>query len=557
MNKKNVRFLCLCLSALLSVNTNSCKEAGDSNERVVASIDDFKITYRNFEEQFEKLHPGKLISKAPDEMKTDVLNDMIEQQLILFEAFRLGYDKDENILKYIKGREKVLAGDALRDQEVDGKIITEAMIDRYYRLMDRRIHLYRMKFSFNSDSQNRQQAEKKAGSVYEKLQSGADFKKLAAQYSEHTTAQKDSGNMRILGCFDIDLNLFEQAASLAEGGISPPFDDKNAVYILKVEKIYPAERDTAEKERPTITEKLKQIYASQLTEQFYKFKKSIVDEFKNKLYPANISFFCSKAGTINTRSDSSGLFSPEEKKLVLSSTSFEETTIGKFFPLVFEYYWASLNQERLVKMLLSERNLRRSVNYKAMQLGINSLPEVQTELERWKIYYLKQFVIQREIMDKINTSDIVLLPIYENQKRKLINKEQRLVREIFCKTKEDIEKVYRLAVQGHDFETLEKKYQENQETRNHGLIGPFPKGPNGKLGEFAFEMQLNEISKPFQYRGGYSIIQLLSIEPERQKTYAEAKEEIKARYLDENRKKFISEWADKSKENYDISINKI
>jgi len=178
-------------------------------------------------------------------------------------------------------------------------------------------------------------------------------------------------------------------------------------------------------------------------------------------------------------------------------------------------------------------------------------------LDRWKIFYLKQYVIQLEIMDRINTSDMVLIPVYEQQKNRFIIKEQRVVREIFCKSRKDIEKVYQLTAQGKDFEALEKKYQENQETRTHGIIGPFMKGPNGKLGEQAFMMSVNEISRPFRYRGGYSIIQLLSIEPERQKTYEEAKEEIKAWYIDENRKKFISEWVDKSKDNYDLDLYKI
>ena len=124
----------------------------------------------------------------------------------------------------------------------------------------------------------------------------------------------------------------------------------------------------------------------------------------------------------------------------------------------------------------------------------------------------------------------------------------------FVKTREDIEAVHRLAVRGQDFEHWESKYQQNRETRNHGIVGPFTKGPNGKLGELAFSMNINEISQPFQYRGGYSIIQLLSIEPQRQKTYAETKEEVKTAYIEENKKKFISEWVNQRKENYDIDI---
>jgi parvulin-like peptidyl-prolyl isomerase len=302
---------------------------------------------------------------------------------------------------------------------------------------------------------------------------------------------------------------------------------------------------------------LKEYYKQKLSQELNKLKKDIMDEYQHSLNLENISYFCKKAGTIKTRKDSLGLFNEKEKKLVLAKTNIEETTIGEIFPLVFQYYWDSLNQERLVRMLLSNRNFRRAVNHKGMRLKLNELSEVRDELARWKVYYLKYFLIQMEIVDKIDVSVMVMLPIYDQQKNRLTIKEQRIVREIFRKTKDDIDEVYDLAAQGHDFQALEKKYQENRETRTHGIIGPFTNGPHGKLGELAFNMNINDISKPFKYRGGYSIIRLLSILPPRQRTYQETKEEIKAKYIDENKKRFISEWVDRSKEKYNLSLYEI
>ncbi len=554
---KILRRLLVKYLLVISVVLMGCQSNVNKENRIVAKINDFEITYGHFEDQFKKVHPGQRLLKATKEMKQSVLDNMIEQQLILFEAYRLGYDHNEKVLEYIVSREKVLAGEALRKREVDDKVISEEVIGKYYRWLDRKVNLLRMKFVFTSDDENKKVAENKAQKVHEELQTGADFKKLAAEYSEHATAKKDSGNMKIVGCFDVYKELFEKAYQLSEGEFSQPFMVKNSFYIIKVEKVYPETRGTLEEEKTKLIDRLKEYYKEQLTQQFYRFKNNIMDEYEQTLNLENVAYFCKKAGTMKTRKDSVQLFNDREKKLVLGRTSFEETTIGKFLPLVFEYYWESLNQERLVKMLLSERMFRRTVNHKGMQLKLNELPEVREELEQWKIYYLKKFMIQMEVMDKVDISDMVLIPIYQEEKSRLKFKEQRLVREIFCKTKEDIEKVYHLAVQGHDFQNLEIKYQENRETRNHGIIGPFTKGPNGKLGENAFNMKVNEISQPFKYRGGYSIIRLLSIEPERQKTYDEAKEEIKANYINENKKKFISDWIDQNRENYSININEI
>jgi len=142
-------------------------------------------------------------------------------------------------------------------------------------------------------------------------------------------------------------------------------------------------------EKPRIIKMLKQNYKKQLTEQFNKFKKGLMEEFEHNLNLENITFFRNRAVKMKSKEDSTGLFSQKERARVLAKTNIEQTTIGKFFQLAFQHYWESLNQERLVKMLLSERNFRRLVNHKAMLLKVNELPEVTEELDKWKIYYYK------------------------------------------------------------------------------------------------------------------------------------------------------------------------
>ena len=324
----------------MAIIFTGCKDYVEKGDRIIATVDNFEITYGNFAEQYEKLHSGQPVSNATEEMKKAVLDDMIEQQIILFEAYRLGYDRDEKLLEFIRSKEKVLAGDLLRNQEVDGKILNEEVFTKYYQWLDKKVHLFRMKFGSDPDDETKKGVEEKVRIVYEKLQSGGDFKKLAAEYSEHATAKKDSGDMRIVSRYDIEEALFEQAYHLSEGEFSKPFLKHPAFYILKVEKIYPQNRGTMEEESQLL-EKLKEYFKPQLTEQFYVFKKNIMDEHNHTLNLENIGFFCRKAGTMKAESDSADLFTGQEKKLVLAGTNFEETTIGEFLPLVFQYYWAS------------------------------------------------------------------------------------------------------------------------------------------------------------------------------------------------------------------------
>ena len=255
------------------------------------------------------------------------------------------------------------------------------------------------------------------------------------------------------------------------------------------------------------------------------------------------------------RADTLGLFTDKEKALPLSKNDVEEITIGVFLPKVIEFYWDSLIHESVVVMLLDYMNTKRLIKHKAIELKFNGLPEQKRDLEIWKTHYLKEQVIQKEILDHAKVSDDVLRSIYMKNKAKYKVKKRITVREIFCKSQTQAEKVYQLAINGENFEQLEKQYNQNQETRTHGLLGPFEKGRNGILGETAFDgMPVGSISKPFRYRGGYSLFQIISIDAARYKSFQEVKDELKSQFIDDYKNDFIAKWFQKVKKEYKIKL---
>ena len=152
---------------------------------------------------------------------------MIEQQLTLFEAYRLGYDRDEKVRQFVDGKERVLAGDALRKREVDDKVITEEVIAKVYQWLDKELKLWRMKFVFTSDDGNKKETEKKVQQVYGQLQQGEDFKKLAAEVSSRINSDYPGvvwkGSFATMGRFDVvdivesdDLKQVEKAPALLD-----------------------------------------------------------------------------------------------------------------------------------------------------------------------------------------------------------------------------------------------------------------------------------------------------------------------------------------------------
>jgi parvulin-like peptidyl-prolyl isomerase len=553
-------FLAILISTLFSIVLSvllSCGKMPKDKDHVVARINDFKISYGDLADQFKRTRGDVTIEKADQATKRTVLNGMINEQLTLLEAYRLGYNKDEKIMAVAKEKERELAAKALRKREIDNQVISEEVLQRFYQWSDRQLDLRYIKLYAGSTPEGQNKALEKANEIYAKALSGeASFQSLAANFSEHGNAKQDSGKMGTLDCFNTLEPFFEHAYPLSAGGVTKAFLVDRSVYLLKVEKIHPVDRDSYPKERPEILERVREIYGGKLSERTIDFNKDILAEYHYALFPEVIAFFSRRISGMKTLADSARLFSAEESNKVLCKTDIEETTIGALFSKTAPYYWNSLDQKRVVEMLLSDLNTNRLAKHKAMQLRLNESPEVKQEHESWFIYYLKKVTTQKEAIDKIDTSDRILRPIYEQTRNTLVLRKQATVHEIFCKSEPEIERAYQLAKIGSDFAALHKKYSQNMEDRTNGIVGPFAEGANGKLGEQAFSgMKVGEISKPFKYHGGFSIIRLLSIAPEREKTYEEAKEELKSKYITGHWEQSVAEWLDRAAKNYKIHVS--
>ncbi|NLP12166.1 hypothetical protein GX408_17330, partial [bacterium] len=481
--KTGKRLLFFCFTAAAICLMVCAKH--DRPDRVVGRIDDFTITYQDFAEQFKRRHGEAALEKADPASQRKVLNEMIDDQITLFEAHRLGVDRDEKIAAIAREKEREFAAKAWRRQEIDDRIVTESLLQRLYQYSDRSLELLYMKFFAGPTAAGQEAALRKADRLYQQIQAGASFKELAFRYSEHTAGRADSGKIGIFDHTTPPRVFFEKAYALQEGGTTPPFFHDRSVWLLQVVKIHPKKRPPFDQARAEILEQAYQLYADEIAGRTRALNDSVLAEYHYQPDAEQIDFFCRRCTGLKTRADSAGLFLPQDRARILSHSEVECTTIGAFFPLVFTHYWSSLDQPQVVQMLLREYSLNRLVKYKAMQMRIHQTAPVKQEYQKWLVYFLKKNVIQRHVIDSMIVPETELAALYERSKPSLVVKKQATVREIFRISKTDIDQVYQMALKGHDFAALQKTYCQNQENRNQGIVGPFPVGMNGKLGELA------------------------------------------------------------------------
>ncbi len=247
-----------------------CKKKPEP-EGIVARIDGFEITTTDFTNQFKIKYPNVPLTEATPQSKQKVLDEMVRQQLILMEAYRLGYDKDPEMINQLNEKEAELAAQEWVYLAVGQQPINNPLLREYYQLMQKRFDLFHIRL--NIDTPDKEEVVKtKAKEIHRRLLKGEDFRKLAATFSEHETAANDSGKIGNLDCFGLPKPLIAKLHAMKEGEISEPIQTDDAIYLLKLEKIYPQKLADFDIVRTEIYEELEKMQQHATTQKLLKLE---------------------------------------------------------------------------------------------------------------------------------------------------------------------------------------------------------------------------------------------------------------------------------------------
>jgi peptidyl-prolyl cis-trans isomerase C len=153
---------------------------------------------------------------------------------------------------------------------------------------------------------------------------------------------------------------------------------------------------------------------------------------------------------------------------------------------------------------------------------------------------LRQQVVKKEILDKVNVRPDQYQPFYEKNKDKYVEEEQVHARHILIKVpqgasaadeeklKKKADDVLKRAKKGEDFAALAKQFSEDGSRESGGDLGFFARGRMvGPFEEAAFALKPGQISDLVRTQFGYHIIKVEARKPGRPLSYEEAKEQVK------------------------------
>jgi peptidyl-prolyl cis-trans isomerase C len=153
---------------------------------------------------------------------------------------------------------------------------------------------------------------------------------------------------------------------------------------------------------------------------------------------------------------------------------------------------------------------------------------------------LRQQLVKKEILDKVQVSARDVQTFYDKNKDKYVEEEQVRARHILvsvpkeastaddAKLKGKADEALKRAKKGEDFAVLAKELSDDGSKQNGGDLGFFPRGRMvGPFEETAFALQPNQISEVVRTQFGYHVIKVEERKTGRALAFAEAQEQVK------------------------------
>lgn len=544
---------------------------GCSKSDVVAKVGSKSITATQFkDEMVRRYRTLDFASQRSMDERKQVLNSMIDMQRKLQDAYKLGLDKDSATVKMADDAREQAAVQELYTVEILDKIIPQSEVKAFYEKMGNEIKASHILFKLPMDSPDSVAGpvKAKADSVYNLLTAGAPFDETAKKLSEDVTTASNGGDLGYFGWGRMVDEFQEAAFALKVGEISKPIKTSYGYHIIKLMDRRPsANRKSFEEEQDNIKGQLRRKYQTQLNKAAEDYLTQLKEENKLKYDFANIQKILDKVNDPSAAQNTSlfANFTPDEKKWEVASTKDRTITVADIESETAKTgmppRW---RDQKAVTQTVDRMVLPKMLAERAKQKGLFNSKTVADNYKATLEGRMVQAVEAKQVEDKINVSDPVLLNYYQNHLNEFMTDSTVMVQEIYVmvdptKGRDEAfaKNIAERAKKGGNFTALVKQYTDRKSSiPNDGKIGPLTSRQYGEMGKAAFHLQVGQVSDPIPMGSrAYSIIKLLDKTMPRQKSYEEAKPLVERQIRLQQGDSLRTTWTKGLESSYPVTIN--
>lgn len=368
----------------------------------VARIGNERIRTSELIDSYRAGKPQNVLQRTTPEKLEAHLNRMIDERLMLLEAYRQRLDQDSSIVARLQNEEKKRLYDRVIEQEVVDKVIPESERREFYSRLGvevRARHIF-LEVRPEASEEEQEAVREKLGAIRSQLDQGADFAELVRKYSQDAETVLDGGD---LGWITWSPNPIQMAAfELEPGEVSQPVRSRFGWHLVKVEekravRVPPfAQMDrqikhTLRRFKSEEVNAAGERFVSELMERYhFRFEKDNLARIAVGLAPAD------SAARKGRRIPIDSLLTPQDLDLPLAS--YDGATIRARELRIYRRYPTTESQLRSWILRKVRRDLIVAEGYR---LGLHKIPEFQEQLRAVREEILRKAIDEREVLAKV------------------------------------------------------------------------------------------------------------------------------------------------------------
>jgi parvulin-like peptidyl-prolyl isomerase len=531
------------LSTALVLSLILALTACGRRDKTLAEVGRLKITMGDFEDAYKPpMIPGDSASVLAG--KQELLNRMVDQKLMVAEAVSRGLDQDPKLTQDLDELKKnILLQELYREEILNKSKPTDGEVKKFYQRLGKEAKASHILVK------TEQEAKELSGA----LKSGADFAQLAGEKSvDHASAMR-GGDLGWFGWGRM-VEEFQQAAfSLKPGQVSKPVKTAFGYHIIRLDSLREVPLQPFEEMKDRIRQ---QIAYTKPREQANRYVNKLRDGANIKLREEVLQALAARQtpGQLTLPEAS-----PEELQKTLVTYSGGSWTVQKFYDTVNRMMRgaADLSQadrirEQLEGLVVSDLLLAR-----ARAKGLEQSPKVKAQFDRTKDNMLAESVYREEVSGKVVLSPEQVKRYYQDNRREFFQPAKALVHIIALPDQAAAQEVYSLLAKGSDFSQLARERSADPSRTSGGVLrwveandAEFP-----ELAKTAFSLPLNQVCRPFGYRGGFALIKVSERTPAKQRSFEESQREIEFKQRQSQEESLLASLLASLKEKYPVKID--
>jgi peptidyl-prolyl cis-trans isomerase C len=528
----------LALLVILALMVFGCSKKED---QAVAKVGERTITVAQLNARIE----GVTYTSWDDELKkrTDILNGLIDNQLIVLTALDEGYDQDPEFDKNLKNSERNAILELMYKKEILEKSTpSEKEIQAIYDMMGWEIKARHILVKTEAEAQE----------IYQQVIDGADFAKLAEEKSTDPASKSKGGDLGYFSWGKMVAPFQDTVFAMEIGEISKPINSRFGWHIVKVEDRRTKDRSPYEEESGRIEQRLTSEKSKQLSEEYVaKLKDEANIELDPEATQTLLNGFMSKK-------TSRGDFSEEDLQRTLVSFKGGSWTISDFlteFESIPPMYHPRVKDtddiDALVKNLLTGLLLEE----RARKMGLHKDREVVLKIQNERENALMRTYQQKGMpKDTILTTDQIET-YYEENIDQYSTLAQAHVWEVQLDTEEEARDVLKRLKGGANFAKLAKEKSTREwAAKKGGDLGWLDKRRYPAISGAALEMKVGELGGPIQDGPKFSVIKVQGKKASEPKPLDEVRESIKRVLLREREVELTKKWLQEKRETIGVEI---